>query len=428
VPSEIPLHKLDSVFARIALWLTAATFFLPKINLLEIEGSRAGVRIDDFLLLGSAICLGMAAMAGGAQLWRTKIVRWFFIFVGLTLPGWLFGQLNPLFSLRLVEYSVFLFVAYWVATRREVVTILLSYSGVNLVMALLQYAGVVGGYTVLGYAEEFEGRVVGLTNGPWELALVSVLLMSFFLHQRAVAVTVGRGAAIVGGFGLLIFLGGSRTPLAIWLLVSAIYVADLLSRGMGLSKKIFWPCALCFMALAMWGIVESDTYLGARTREFLNRDNLAYLWNALSRIHTGPVSYSISQDDALLSAYGMDASMSQRLHILKILVSSYVNGGPIVWIGGVGFGAFGPSTDLGWVRLLVETGALGAACYVVWLVRCTRVAKTVGVMVLCLALNMSTLDAFLSYKAMSVFLFVLGLFAAERDAMDQKAVIANARH
>jgi len=80
------------------------------------------------------------------------------------------------------------------------------------------------------------------------------------------------------------------------------------------------------------------------------------------------------------------------------------------------------------VRLLVETGALGAACYVLWLARCTRVAKTVGVMVLCLALNMVTLDAFLSYKAMSVFLFVLGLFSAEREAMDQKAVVASARH
>jgi hypothetical protein len=417
---DIPVPKLNSIFAQIALWLTAATFFLPKINLYEISGSRAGLRVDDFLLLGAAVCFAVAVFLEGARIWQSMLVRWFYFFIGATFLSGLFGgQLNPLFPLRLVEYSVFLFVAYWVASRQMVTRLLLIFLSINVALAVLQAGELVGGFTISGYEEAFEGRVVGLTNGPWELSLVGVLLLSFFLYARGAPITIGKGAAVIGAIGLMIFLSSSRTPLVIMLLVACIYLSDVLAQRAGISRKVFWPAAGFAGVLAMWAVLASDTYLGERTREFFNADNLAYFWSSVTRIHTGPVAWDISRDDALVRSYGMDASMSQRLYILKILVSVYMGAGVVGWTVGVGFGGFGPSTDLGWVRLLVETGLLGATLYTIWQLKCARVSKAAGLMVLCIACNMFTLDAFLSYKGMSVFLFILGMLAAEKDFLDK---------
>ena len=177
-----------TLLSKVSLW-PVILFFIPKINLIAFRNETAGIRFDDFILLTVAMLL-VCSWIVDMQFTIEKIPAATLLVVGVfCLSNFInAGHSNLLYSLRLAEYLVF----FWagkalVQSRHNFVSLVKVLIAVNCAFIVLQYAGVVGGFSAVVYQSVLE-RPFGLSsNHPAELGALLNLLFAALVFATKTA-------------------------------------------------------------------------------------------------------------------------------------------------------------------------------------------------------------------------------------------------
>jgi hypothetical protein len=408
-----------NVMTKLVIYLTVCLLFLPKINVVAIEGFRAGLRIDDLVIAFAVIYLVAVGMV--TQMARSSIFFWGGAFVLTSFLSHLIGG-HELFSLRMLEYLCVVLIAFAfgsiVKEEAALAKLLFCYLVVNTVLCILQSAGLVGGIGIAGFTDDFGGRAFGLCNGPWELGIVVCLTFGYLAYSTWIRQRIWRLIIIFAASGITLVLTAARTPLAIFLVLSMLFVTEPLSRYLRFTLRLGVPAlALALMYYGVWAI-ETENFAVVRMREFLNMSNLEDLYKyAVNFRPTIGYLDTSSEELARYKEAGMDPSMAIRLNIFSYLASNYYFGGPIAWLIGIGHGHAGPSTDMGVVRIMAEVGLLGFICFHMMLYRCAQILPISRLAIAALLINQLTLDVYVGYKTMFMFFLIVGFEFASKHRL-----------
>ncbi len=415
-------QKAGVFLSRCALW-PIFLLFLPKINLVSVGGETAGVRLDDIVLFLVLLILFCS--------WMTELhfkVDW--------LPGIAFGVIgvfclsnlihwehsNVLYSLRLVEYLVFFWTGKALYESRHHLRPLLHYLiGINCAVILLQYAGVVGGFSAEGYTLSLD-RPFGLSaNHPAEMG--ALLNLSFaalvFDNETESSRSFWLWDLLVG---VCIFLTQSRSALFVHCLLTFVYAFQHARNRTAFALK---------SAFISGGLIAAFIFvpnpLKERSADLFSTQNVEaarQLYDTMpaEKEFTGFAEGSEAED----APEDVDISLYMRgfkwTYVTKIMFTAPWT----VWILGLGPGSLGPALDGGWLRLLAETGVVGTFAFLILLWKISSLSRACAMAVLALAVNMVMVDSQNAYKVMAILFLIAGVQAQRKLRESPVATVSSA--
>jgi len=337
----------------------------PKFPLVGVAGTFVSVRLEDFLLAGILGVWAISALKSKfSQLkfpvHRAILLYWFIgaiaVFSGIFLTKTAALNLGALHFLRRVEYMALFFAAFsFLRTRGELHFII----RVILVVSLL-----VAGY---GLGQQFlNWPVITTTNSEFSKGLALSLgpgariNSTFAGHYDLAAYSIFPLLLIIS----LLTLKSVRPKLPLVIIGLLTYWAMLLSASRVTFAAFYLTAGLLFLIIRKWtwlpllvlaaiiSIIASPQLLG-RYREFI-----------VSHVRAA-VDEEVA--DALKPAgQPEDRSFNIRLQAEwpRALRAFYQN--PVL---GTGFSSVGLAVDNDYLRLLAETGLLGAAAFVLIILR-----------------------------------------------------------
>ena len=402
------LEKTAPLFARISLW-PVILFFTPKINLVSFRNETAGIRFDDLILLTVATLL-VGSWIVDMEFSIEAIPSATLLAVGVFCLSNLIniGHSNVLYSLRLAEYLVF----FWsgkalVQSRLSFISLVKVLIAVNCAFIVLQYGGIVGGFTADGYESALD-RPFGLsTNHPAEMGALLNLLFAALVFAGKTAPKFWYWCSIVA---LCIFFTGSRTALFAHCLLTLIYIYRNSKNRTSFVLKLAFVSGLLVSV-----VLVTPNPIKERSAALFSEQNFQTFRDLYDRIpvdkqFTGFAAGGAPED----APEDVDASWYMRgfkwAQVIKIMLA----GSWITWIFGVGPGALTPALDGGWLRVIGETGIVGALAFIVLLRKISNIALSCAMAVFALAVNMLMVDSHNAYKVMA-FLFLLAGSQVQRQ-------------
>jgi len=376
---------------------------IPKYNIVSIAGQTAGLRIDDILILISCFVLAVTYLKTSFIL--NSFGYYNYIFASLlsvffsSLYGWPSSFIYPI---RLIEYSIFLYYGFLFSKYYNVNNFIIFLYLTNGSVMMLQFLGIVGGFTAIGYTYDV-GRVVGLTAGPWEIGYMLDLMLIIILWGN---LSKFRSILIIISTFILVLLTGSRSSIFCYMVISLSYFF----------KRLNIINIILFLILFLIFIIVMQFFgsgLENRNINLFNFENISYAIEYFQNI-----SSSGSFDQSIFDSYSevadVDPSWLIRSTHWAIAFKEWVSSPTILLIFGLGSGTFGPALDGALTRILVETGIAGFAFYIIFLVRSSSQMKKGGLILFSTIINMVFIDIHLSYKSMALYLFVLGYYINEK--------------
>lgn len=404
-------HVPSRITLRPAL-LAVGLFFIPKLNFLAIGGETAGIRIDDFILAAVAAYL-FACWVSKAEFKIDRLECSCFAVVGaFCISSALnFNHSNALYSIRILEYLVFLWVGWEFAKRGDLSRLLKRLILINCSLIILQSAHLIGAFTAEGQIGDV-ARPCGLANHPAE--------MGAWLNLMSAALIFG-GTKKVWQWSLLvflcIFLTASRISLFAQCVLALIYVYRS-SRRKGV--VLFRSALVAGLLLAIVSFIPNP--VSARSGSVFSLDNLSTFESFYESL---PVETQFTgwsdQIDPANAPEDVDASWWMRVTKWTMVSKLYLNSSLITAAVGIGPGALGISLDGGWLRLLVECGLIGLVAFVGMLCKIASLSSACSMAVVALSINMLMIDSHLAYKVMS-FLFFLAGYSYRRKLATNRIV------
>jgi hypothetical protein len=377
--------------------------FLPKINFLGFRSETAGLRFDDVILLILAGAM-FTEWLGNLDLTVEPLPLAGFVVVAIfclsNLVNHGMAHSSVLYSLRLVEYMTF----YWsgkklVRSGYDFELILKFFVVFNCGFAVLQFVGLFGGFSSVGY-EADAGRPYGLSaNHPAEMAAMLNLLFAALVFSDK-PIKFWCWSLIVGFF---VFLTGSRSSVVAHCLLILLYVYK-----HSKSKINFVLTTSCIAGLFVTILVAVPNEVTARSSDLFTIQNVEIIRDVYNSIPVDRQFSEVSEGGSLAeeSPEGVDLSWWGRGYKWALVTKTMFAQSWMIWILGVGPGGIGTALDGGWLRIIVETGIVGTTAFLVLLHKISRLSTACSMAVLALALNMFMIDSHLAYKVMA-FLFLL---------------------
>lgn len=388
--------------------------FLPKINFIGFRSETAGIRVDDVILLLVAGTM-LIDWFGRLDLTIEPLPAAAFMVIGVfclsNLVNLGIGHSSILYSLRLAEYMVFFWSGkYLVRQGYDLDLVVKTMVLLNFAIAILQYAGLVGGFATSGY-ESAVGRPFGISaNHPAE--------MSAMLNLAFAALVFGdktnkfwQWSLIVG---LFVLLTGSRSALAAHCLLILVYIYR---HSKNKINFVLRSGAVSALLVAIILAVPND--VTSRSADLVSWQNVQTFRDVYDRIPVDRQFADVSEGgDPEDSPEGVDISWYMRGYKWAEVVKTMFAQSWIIWILGVGPGGIGIALDGGWLRLVVETGIIGTLFFVALLRKISKLSAGCSMAVLALAVNMFMVDSQLAYKVMA-FLFFLAGTQVQRNLMQR---------
>jgi hypothetical protein len=405
------LHPYPGAFV---LLLLLPLLYLPKLNLFSLPGEYAGLRYDD-----AALFVALLLIVSG-WLKRLEIppmpacLYWLGFFTLFGLASALLnntGLIGILYSIRLAEYGVFFFAGALLSGRPLLFgAYLAGYALLNMALVPLQLEGLVPAFT--SQDGMVMGIPVGLTGGTWELGLVLVLLCAALVLTR-----VHWAVQVLGLLLSAITLQfvAARIPFVLLILLSSVLVLRLM-LWLDWRWRITAALTLALLGLLVANNV-SGTPLGDRLSSLTSGDN-AVAVRVLFRL--ADTSQGVRDINANV-IYGLlpntDNSLLRRAEKTALAWRQVQQSWPGLeaWIGHAP-GSRGPAVDMAYMRLLVEYGVLGTIAFFAFLFTAARIHPAMALCTFLLLLNMLTLDAYMTYKVMSVYFLLAGFFWANAQS------------
>jgi hypothetical protein len=353
-----------------------ALFVAPRIPI--FAQGMSSVRLEDFVLL----CFGLAAILGLHQI-DNFTMRPFIIFVASSVLSSAFAVLgnrvdllNSLLSaLRPLEYFA---VVLFFSTRKipagerlsDSISPLLELTTVTqTVFAVAQVAGVHIGYSAFDYS-----RASGMTNGPYELGAISLLLLFYWFHKKKNILVVLSSVSIV--------LSASRVSVLGIIFGAAIFAvlssrrksqAPLIRKG---SKFLLISSIGLLVLVGSLFVSTSLEQFGQGSNAALNRVQSTSLFTAWGQsgvlaeqipfVENASAYAVIAYEQLANGISGSDLSQDAsnlirfyRWHILLNTISSKFS----TLIFGLGPSFPGPSVDGALLRVFIEGGLVGIFCF-----------------------------------------------------------------
>lgn len=407
---------------------------LPKINIIDIPGQTAGLRIDDIILMAVFTFLAAIALLGQVRI-KIKYILPFSAFIAWGLISIAINKVfpteapaaNALYQIRYIEYFLFFFLGYSTYKAGIPITkiawiILIS----NAITMTLQYNNLVGGFASgAGYTPDASTRVIGLTGGPWEVGVLLNFCFAIIAHdyvQNDKKLT--KPIALFSLTLYLIVLTGARTPFLahLFILLACIYP---ITR----SRPHLIIVAIIACTFAVGIIANTDNALTSRSSQLLNQNNFTYLANIYSNVNPS----ALINDEANAMAFDAEGDLSWLIRAKKWVIATrlYIESPPVYKMIGLGPGTWGPALDGGWIRIITELGIVGFVLFLWILWKILKINSTTMMLVISLSINMIFIDAHLAYKIMAVFFLMAGYFSQHKctlSTLSTHPIFQNASH
>jgi O-Antigen ligase len=394
--------KVAEFLTRPIFWPTIL-LFIPKINLISFREETAGIRLDDVVLL-TVICLLLCSWIVELEFHVDTVPAMGLAVVAVFCTSNLLnaGHSNVLYSLRLVEYLVFYWSGKYLARRGHDFALLVKLLiGVNCGFILLQYVGIVGGFTADGYETAVE-RPFGLSaNHPAEMGAFLNLLFAALVFGSKPASRFWYSCVFIG---LCIFITGSRSALFAHCLLTLVYVYKH-SRN-----KTVFALRTAFVSgllVAVFAVIPNA--ISSRSTDLFSAQNLETFGKVYDDI---PVDRQftgfVDGGDPDEAPEGVDPSWYMRGYKWAQVVKTMFASPWTVWIFGLGPGALTPALDGGWLRLISESGVVGTIAFLSLMRKISLLNTACLMAVVALALNMLMVDSHNAYKVMAFLFFLAG--------------------
>lgn len=403
--------------AKFAVLAGVPLLFLPKINLVSIGNNmNAGLRIDDLVLaIVTSVLISGFVVARRSRLLQCEVFLLLYVALGL-FANFVIGG-SPLFTLRSVEYFIFFWVGIYAARFLRMRDILLALLLINLLIVPFQAAGLVGSFA-LGRITDTTGANAGpkgLMSGHWELSAVfniafAALAFGNQLSRRSVFL-------LAAAMAVCMTLMGSRTPIVILVLLVGLYAvrgARLRPHHMPaliLGGSVATAAAIAIGAV-LWDPILENTQLVQRLSTLgwdRNVSIVTYLWRLVPAGHDSSIRHVVER--LFHNGGGGDLSLLRRASTLFAGIKLLNNEGALGWLVGMGPGAFGNAIDCGIVRIVFESGIVGAVLFWALILSTLRYSVAWPYILLAFVLTNTTLDGYLAYKIMSVMFLISGMSA-----------------
>jgi hypothetical protein len=394
--------KGAALLSRPVLWPTLL-LIIPKINLIPFRNETAGVRLDDFALLIVATLL----LCGWVTELRFRVeaipATGFAVAAVFCTSNFInAGHSNILYSLRLLEYLVF----FWsgkafVRDHHDFTSLAKFLIGINGAFIVLQYAGIVGGFTADGY-EAVLDRPFGLTaNHPAEMGAFLNVVFAALVFGTRTGVRFWYWSTLTG---LCIFMTGSRSALFAHCLLTLVY---LYRHSKNKTALTFRTLAISGLLIAVFASIPNS--VSNRSGDLLSQQNFETFRDLYEAIPVDQHFTGFAEGGAAEEApEGVDPSWYMRGFKWAQVVKTMFAQPGTVWIFGLGPGSLTPALDGGWLRLIIETGVVGTFAFI-WLLRkISRLSTSCLMAVLALAVNMMMVDSHIAYKVMAFLFFLAG--------------------
>lgn len=402
------------VVSRSTLLLGAVTAFLiaPKINVIGV------LRVEDFVFLMTLPVLMWSYRTSGAR--APDFFYWYVGYLAIALLSVLlnygnvgiFGVINVL---RQVQYVIWFVVGAQMALGVSEGAFRKSMSFVAVVL-ILWWAGEASG--VLPKIGKFAGaseRVTLNTSGPYETAVVVTFLLIFVRNR-------GLQIGLIG----ILFATQSRITLAA---AVAIYIA------LNLRKSLIFALPLM---LLLGGLMVIAPDIPLFERLSATATPLQMLQVLLRQIEVSPVITSLGDYEYFayttvwnqIGQSASDASFTMRTIRWALVIKSLQSDWPHLLFGW-GPGAWGSAVDGHYVRFVGETGLIGLASILTFLV-CSVFARqsprSYRIAVLLMIGSALFIDVFTSSKAMSFLWVILGYSYNRLSSLDGPATATRDKH
>lgn len=366
-------------------------------------GFNAGLRIDDAIIAIWLLIFLLIVVEKKITFTRKIDFTYYMfllnMFVGTILSSVIYQQGTIIFPFRFLEYFTFFIMGVYIAKKEiNISTLMQCVFYMNVIVALLQFAGILGGFSVTGYRPNVSARVIGLTSGPWELGVILNFITCYFFASSAKA----HYKYFIFVLGLLvILLSGSRMSFVAQVVLLMVYMFNH-ANAVSIIRRVLIVTPFVFLTL----IYFSDSVVAERSEKLFNMDNIISLpdYYRNTELVKGDPDWTTS---GMLDGNDVDASWAIRsikwMYALKLFLSN-----PMFILFGVGAGTFGIALDGGWLRLFAECGVVGALLFISFLRRCKRRSKVMQYCFIVFSINMIMIDVYMSYKIMAMLLFLAG--------------------
>ena len=419
-----------ALIEKILFYFTLATILLlPKITIIEVPGNSVGIRLEDFLIV---VLLALVIIDKIKNRERTKkddtkkkkIIRWFAIYFAISVVSTIIGAVveryspinGALFCLRSLEYFSFFFVGIWFAKKykaeKKIFNFILICVAIDVAIAVLQYLGVVGMLRHGTYIVGEKRRACAMFNGPYEFAcflsmVAPACLYYFFYKRRALLYGLAYVLCIVG-----VILSQSRSSLAVVIFISALIT---LGFFVHLSKhktqrKIIARNVIFVLLVSALSLVSIETLDIDNRFESLSYD--AFISDTQYAFEDADYESFINSNSGSSADTEGDVSYNMRIRKWASLLECFKQS-PVV---GCGSGSATTAVDGNYVRLLVESGALGTIAWMGFIISIMKGSKKrsnesyliVKYGTIAIILTAIFIDVFAASKIMMFYYLIVG--------------------
>lgn len=419
--------------------------FLPKINLITIGQQTAGLRIDDFILLGFCIICFWANFSSQKRLSYIEIAV--FSLVGFSLLSCAINHLlyaaelvpvkaSFLYCFRFLEYFLFFYIGVLAARFYRIETIVGVFFLWNVLLMLLQKLQIVGIFSVEGYIAKPDDRMLGIASFGSEIGLLLNFIFCFLIYRNTNSqsvkfhlpaelkrfITVTYPYFLLLFFVFLVVLSGARMAIFALFASFLFYLKDIVSWRRP-STYMLPLGALAIGLLLMVYALYNASGIVSRSKgllSFANFDLISVVWDNIS-LEYDP----IGRESVKMGSY--DASWWMRIHKWCYALKLYYLH-PECWLQGIGPGFAMAALDGGFLRILTELGIIGCVLYGRLFYLIAKQTTQLYWMMAAFMLNMIFFDVYLAYKPMSLLFLIVGFAHATNSSQSPSRDVSLLNH
>ena len=411
-------------YGSFPLLCLAGILLTPRLVIVEYAGSS--IRLEDAFLFLNVLWLLLNKKVMNEprdierKLFGLVIAISFLGLVSTVLSTLLSGQsllVGVLFSLRPLEYVSILPTIFLIANaRRNALETILFWT--TLILFVSTFAQAILGLKI-GTNKFSFSRASGFTGGPYEAAMVALILIShWFSKKRYVLCTLSLLVIIFSQsrISLIAIVGGVAYYLYQRKKIDLSGDSIKLKQG-SMEKRNSLPTIL-FLGL---------TFSVLLTSNILNIDDSASKFQSRIAVTSNPVATflesrelanvnppALTRDEFINLAFTNtpnviltteDASASRRYFVWNIvIITTVVKTG---WLIGMSPGFFGPAVDSNYVRIFAELGIVGLVLYFSWIRLMWKKGNAIfRSQILMLCITAAYIDIFVACKVI-ILLYVM---------------------
>ena len=426
------MKKKRSIIYYLLVFFLMIIAVFPKIDIISIAKSSAGIRIDDIMIaLLSVILIPNIIKTYKSDDNVKKTTRWYILYIIVCVISLVYGitkgyvgyKLGVLYLLRKIEYFITIFSGYTFFKYQLNDNKVSRWIGITLlfhfVFCILQYFGYVGSFHSGEIVDGLnQGRVSSTFNGAYEMSAFLLLLLPMLLCN----ILKDKKHIITSIIGIFIvfactFISQSRISLIAFIVIVFImfYHYTKTSRR---NRFIILAVAVVVVVGGLLAVKFGDSKISQRLgsvsfKSYAQATECAWMYKNFD-LYLSEKSW-ITNTSCL--TVGEDYSWNLRVNHWMQLLDGVVRS-PIV---GTGLSISGSAADGEYIRIIAESGFLGFIMFAIIIINIiktlskteTKWSSATKYALYSMLIGSLFIDIFSASKVAMMFWFMLGMAYAD---------------